>query len=126
MPCSSRVVWKPTLILPQLGEDIALAFLSEQPTRGNIYDRNYHAMATQGELVTVGVVPQFVEDKAYVVDVLYRLTGVAPQDIEERMAAARPDWFVPIADVSFETSLNQDGCPTLGLPVARKLNCVSR
>jgi penicillin-binding protein 2 len=102
------VIWRPTLILPQLGEDITLAFLSEQPTRGNIYDRNYHAMATQGELVTVGVVPQFVENKAYVVDVLYRLTGVAPQDIEERMAAARPDWFVPIADVSFETSLSQD------------------
>ncbi len=99
------VVWQPTLVLPQLGEGISLAFLSDEPARGNIYDRTFHAMAAQGELVTVGVVPQFITDEPQAVALLGQLTAVAPADIRQKIAAARPDWFVPIADVTFETSL---------------------
>ncbi|GAB4423716.1 MAG: penicillin-binding protein 2 [Anaerolineae bacterium] len=99
------VVWQPTLVLPQLGEGIRLAFLADQPTRGNIYDRTFHAMATFGELVTVGVVPQFITDEAPVVMLLSQLTAVPPETIRQKIAAARPDWFVPIADVTFEKSL---------------------
>lgn len=100
-----RVVWQPTLVLPQLGEDITLAFLSDQPARGNIYDRNFHAMAAPGELVTVGLIPQFITDEAQAVTLISQLTAVEPAAIREKIAAARPDWFVPIADVTFETSL---------------------
>lgn len=100
-----RVVWQPTLVLPQLGEGITLAFLSDQPARGNIYDRTFHAMAAAGELVTVGLVPQFITDEAQVVTLLSQLTAVEPEVIRQKIAAARPDWFVPIADVTFETSL---------------------
>jgi penicillin-binding protein 2 len=102
------VVWQPTLILPQLGDGISLAFLSEQPTRGNIYDRNYHAMATQGELVTVGVIPQYIESYEQTVALVQRLTGVSRQIIDDRISAARPDWFVPIADITFEISLENE------------------
>lgn len=102
------VEWQPTLVLPQLGEGVTLAFLSEQPTRGNIYDKNFHALATQGQLVTIGVVPQLIENETAVVAHLSRVTRVKPEKIAERIASARPDWFVPIADVSFETSLEFD------------------
>lgn len=102
------VVWQPTLILPQLGEDVVLAFLSEQPARGNIYDRNFHALAAEGQQVTIGLVPQFIQDEPTTVATVSQLTGVAPEKIRENMAAARPDWFVPVADVSFETSLQND------------------
>ncbi|HXW00082.1 MAG TPA: NTF2-like N-terminal transpeptidase domain-containing protein, partial [Anaerolineae bacterium] len=37
------IEWQPTLVLPQLGEGVSLAFLSSQPARGNIYDKNFHA-----------------------------------------------------------------------------------
>ena len=99
------VVWQPTLVLPQLGEGVALAFLAEQPTRGNIYDRTFHAMAGPGQMVTVGIVPQFITDELQAVTLMAQLTGVEPAKIREKITAARPDWFVPIADVSFETSL---------------------
>jgi penicillin-binding protein 2 len=102
------IEWQPTLVLPQLGEGISLAFLSEQPTRGNIYDKNFHALATQGQVVTVGLIPQYVEDQKTVVDQLARITGVGSEKIISSMAAARPDWFVPVADISFETSLQYD------------------
>lgn len=102
------VDWQPTLILPQLGEGVTLAFLSEQPARGNIYDKSFHALATQGTMVTVGIIPQYLEDEAVVVDYLARLTRVKPEFIQEKIATANPTWFVPIADITFEASLEQD------------------
>jgi penicillin-binding protein 2 len=102
------VLWQPTLVLPQLGEGVSLVFLSDQPTRGNIYDRNFHALATQGQMVTVGIIPQYLEDRQAVVNYLATLTKVPPEKIIAQIDAARPDWFVPIAEVTFETSLQYD------------------
>lgn len=102
------VEWQPTLVLPQLGEGITLAFLSEQPTRGNIYDRNFHAVATQGEMVTVGLIPQYLENEQLVIENIARITGVSPEKMAKSLAAAQPDWFVPVADIEFETSLQYD------------------
>jgi penicillin-binding protein 2 len=102
------VVWQPTLVLPQLGAGVTLAFLTEAPTRGNIYDVNFHALASQGQLVTIGVIPQFLEEEETIIGTLSRITGVKPDKISKNIAVARPDWFVPIADVDFETSLAYD------------------
>jgi penicillin-binding protein 2 len=102
------VEWQPTLILPQLGEGVSLEFISEQPARGNIYDRNFHALATEGQMVTVGVIPQLLEDEVAVLNHLARITGVKPDKIQADVSAARPDWFVPIADIDFEASLEYD------------------
>ncbi len=102
------VEWQPTLVLPQLGEGVNLVFLSDQPARGNIYDKNFHALATQGQMVTVGVIPQYLKDEKAVIEFLTSLTKVPPGKIQAQIAAARPDWFVPIAEISFETSLEYD------------------
>jgi penicillin-binding protein len=87
---------QPTLVLPQLGPGVEIAFLGQQPARGNIYDRNAHALATQGELVTVGVVPQAIQNETETLKTLANLTQVSPVKIKESIAAARPDWFVPV------------------------------
>jgi penicillin-binding protein 2 len=102
------VEWQPTLVLPQLGEAVTLNFLSQPPARGNIYDQKLHALASQGQMVTVGLVPQYLEDEAVVVDYLSTLTRVKPEVIRTKLSTARPDWFVPIADITFETSLEHD------------------
>jgi penicillin-binding protein 2 len=102
------VEWQPTLVLPDLGEGVALAFLSERPSRGDIYDKNFHALATQGSMVTVGVVPQFLKQDEVVIGHLSRVTGVSPEKILDNIAKARPNWFVPIGDITFEASLQSD------------------
>ena len=102
------VIWQPTLVLPQLGQGVSLAFLSKQPARGNIYDQNFHALATQGQMVTVGVIPQYLQDEVNVVNHLSQITRVKPENIQAAINAARPDWFVPIAEIDFETSLEVD------------------
>ncbi|MBE7555123.1 MAG: penicillin-binding protein 2 [Anaerolineales bacterium] len=102
------VEWQPTLVLPQLGEGVSLVFLSEQPARGNIYDKNFHALATQGQMVTVGVIPQFLKDEQKVINYLSTLTKVPPDKIKVQIDAARPDWFVPVGEITFEASLEND------------------
>ncbi len=102
------VEWQPTLVLPQLGEGVNLVFLSQQPARGNIYDKHAHALATQGQMVTLGLIPQYLEDKQAVLEHISALTKVPPDKIQQQIEAARPDWFVPIGEISFETSLEYD------------------
>ncbi len=99
------VEWQPTLILPQLGEGVTLAYLAEQPARGNIYDRNAHALATQGQLITVGIIPQNLQNQAVAIKHLASVTGANPEKIKADIAKAKPDWFVPVADIDFETSV---------------------
>jgi cell division protein FtsI/penicillin-binding protein 2 len=103
-----KVDWSPALVLPQLGEDLKLVFLDRTPVRGNIYDQGGLGLAVDGQVVTIGVVPGWIEDEAAVVALLSTVTGVAPQVIQDKIANSQPDWFVPIADVSPEVSINSD------------------
>jgi len=102
------VMWQPTLVMPQLGEGLTLTFLGEKPARGNIYDKDFHALATEGQMITVGVIPQFLDDPEKVVEVVSRVTNVKPDKIQAAIAVARPDWFVPVGDISFDASLEYD------------------
>ncbi len=102
------VEWQPTLILPQLGEEVNLAYLGEQAGRGNIYDHNGHALAAQGQIIIVGVIPQYLENEAVAIKHLAAVTGANPEKIKTDIAKAKADWFVPVAEVNFETSMKYD------------------
>ena len=99
------IVWEPMLVLPQLGHGVKLSFLEERPKRGLIYDSEDQALALEKQLVTIGVVPSFIEDQAQVVQQLSPIIGLAPDDIAAEIRAAQPDWFVPLADIDFEESV---------------------
>ncbi|GAB4547416.1 MAG: hypothetical protein Kow0063_42100 [Anaerolineae bacterium] len=103
-----RVDWSPGLVLPQLGEGQKLVLLDHRPVRGNIYDRGGLGLAVDGRVVTIGVVPGWLEDQATVISLLSSITGVATEIIQDKLASAQPDWFVPVADVSPEVSINND------------------
>jgi penicillin-binding protein 2 len=102
------VDWSSTLVLPQLGEDLTLALLDQPATRGNIYERNGLGLAVQGEAVAIGLVPGRMTDEATVVARISAITGVAPDVIRRKIANARPEWFVLIAVVPPEVSINND------------------
>lgn len=102
------VVWQPTLVLPQLGEGLSLAFLGASPTRGNIYDASGHALASVGEIITVGVVPQQLENVEATVRHLSTITGGDAALMEDKIFEAQPDWFVPLATINFDISLQYD------------------
>jgi penicillin-binding protein 2 len=115
-----KVDWSPALILPQLGDNLKLVFLDRTPLRGNIYDQGGLGLAVDGQVVTIGVVPVWIEDEAMVVASLSSITGVAPEVIQDKIANSQPDWFVPIADVSSEVSINNDDALSSLVGVTRR------
>ena len=115
-----KVDWSPALILPQLGDDLKLVFLDRTPLRGNIYDQGGLGLAVDGQVVTIGVVPGWIEDEAAVIALLSTVTDVAPEVIQDKIANSQPDWFVPIADVSSEVSINSDDALSSLVGVTRR------
>ncbi len=100
-----RVAWTPAAILESLGSGMILQMVYQTPPRGQIYGRNHAPLAIQGKLITVGVVPQWIQDEARVLQVLSETLQLKPEEIRQRYAnAARPDWFMPIADITPEQS----------------------
>ncbi len=99
------VDWSPALIWPALGEENYFRMEYRIPTRANIYDRNGLALATQGTVVTVGVIPGQIEDETALLDALTQVTGLTPEEIRGRYVAAPADWKIPIADIPSEVSV---------------------
>ena len=57
------VVWDESLILPELAGGNSLLMEHRIPSRANIYDINGEALAFQGSVVTLGVIPGRIEDE---------------------------------------------------------------
>jgi penicillin-binding protein 2 len=102
------VDWASTNILPVLGAEVTLRAVGEPLPRGNIYDRYGLGLAAQGKVVTLGVVPARITDEALLVNHLSRITGLSPAAIRQKYAASPANWFVSIADISFEVSQAND------------------
>ena len=99
-----RVQWERTMILPELAGDNTLTMQYRAPARGNIYDRNGHALVAQADAVSIGLVVGGT-DPAQEADLFYTLwllTGIHPDKIHEKLAAAKDGWYVPLAEVAAE------------------------
>lgn len=100
-----RVAWTPSAILEPLDAGMTVQMIYQTPPRGQIYGRDGAPLAMQGKLVTVGVVPQWIQDEARVLQVLSETLHLKPEEIRQRYTnAGRPDWFMPIADITPEQS----------------------
>lgn len=97
-----RVQWARTMILPELTGDNTLTMQVRAPARGNIYDRNGHALVAQADAVSLGIVVGET-DPAQEADLFYTLwslTGLEPDEIAEKIAAAKQGWYIPLAEVA--------------------------
>lgn len=99
------VDWDEGLIWPQLAGGNYFRMDYTIPSRANIYDRNGLALATQGTIVTIGVIPGQITDEKALLEALSLVTGLAPEDIRGRYATAPANWKVPIADIPAEVSV---------------------
>ena len=93
------VVWDEGLILPELAGGNYLRLDYRIPSRGNIYDKNGLALAYQGNILTLGVIPGDIEDEAGMLNALSVVLNKSPEAIKESYAAAQSDWYWPIGDV---------------------------
>lgn len=99
-----HVQWDDTLILPELAGGNYLSMDYSIPARGNIYDRNGHAIVAQADAVSIGVIPGQVdpEQKETLLNELWLLTGITPEALQEKMDSYQPDWYLPLGEVSAE------------------------
>ncbi len=94
------IVWDESLILPELEGGNRLHMDHRIPSRANIYDINGKALAFQGSVVTLGVIPGRILDEAGLLNVLSQLLGQTPEEIRAIYAPALPDWYVPLGDIT--------------------------
>jgi penicillin-binding protein 2 len=97
------VVWDETLFLPELEGGNRLYMEHRVPARANIYDINGEALAYQGTVITLSVIPGQIQDEEGLLNTLSPLLGKSPEDIKFLYVASQPDWYVPLGDIAGET-----------------------
>lgn len=104
-----KIEWSPGLIYPGLEGENRLYVQRLRPSRASIYARDGQPLAIDGVLVTVGVVPGEIQDESRLLTELSRILGPSAEEIQDKYRApgVQPDWFVPIGDISFEKSLEE-------------------
>lgn len=102
------VDWEAGQIWPQLAGGHYFRMEYTIPVRANIYDRDGLGLATEGTIVTVGVIRREIEDEDALLAALSSVTGLSPEEIRGRYVAAPEDWKVPIADIMAEVSIEQN------------------
>ncbi len=96
------IVWDEGLILPELAGGNTLIMQQRVPARANVYDANGKALAYQGTILTLGVIPGQIEDEPAMLATLSPLLNLPPEEIKAIYAPALPDWYWPIGDVTEE------------------------
>jgi penicillin-binding protein 2 len=98
-----RIQWDDTLVLPELAGGNYLGMERYVPSRGNIYDRNEHALVAQAEVTAIGIIPGQIDpaQEEILFTELVRLTGLRPDDIRARYTTfpVGSDWYLPLGEV---------------------------
>lgn len=96
------VVWDESLIIPEMEGGYRLYMDHRIPARANIYDIDGDALAYQGSLITLGIIPGRIEDEEGLLSALSEVLAMEAEEILLLYSSALPDWYVPIADVTDE------------------------
>jgi penicillin-binding protein 2 len=105
------VDWDEGLIWPPLRGGHYFRMEYSIPARANIYDRAGLGLATEGRIVTIGVIPGQITagaSESTLLDAIASVTGLSPDEIRGRYVTAPPDWKVPIADIPAEVSVDSN------------------
>ena len=98
-----KIKWSSSFIFPQLGESQKVRISTIKAKRGDILDRNNVKLATEGTILSVGIVPgKLGENKEQNIEKLSNLTEVSVEYINQQLKASwvREDTFVPIKKIS--------------------------
>lgn len=97
------IEWDSTLIFPSLQDDYKVSVETQSAQRGTIYDRNGTALATQGTVSEVGLVPgKMSEDRDSDIRTLAELLDLNVEVITQSLEASyvQDDTFVPLKQIS--------------------------
>ena len=98
------VDWSPDLIFAGLGERGYLVhrFL-DVPERGEIFDRNGEPLATQGEIIVIGISHELISDEDAVIDLFVERLELDDQAVRDLMFQNMPSYFfIPIVRLPYD------------------------
>ena len=103
------VDWRREAIWPDLAGGNKFAVEYQTPPRANIYDHNQAALAALSTIVTVGVVPERIENEPTLLANLSLALNLSQEQIKAKYAGQPANWYIPIGDITGEQSLAADG-----------------
>lgn len=98
-----KLKWSPSFIFPQLGDNQKVRISTIKAKRGDILDRNDKKLATDGFILSAGIVPgKLGENKEQNIAKIAELTGTSEEYIKQQLQASwvKEDTFVPIKKIS--------------------------
>ncbi len=95
------VRWTPAVLHPEAREGDRFSRTRTRPERAALLDANGQPLTRQGEVITIGVEPRRIQNRAAVASALQAQLGVDPARLEKALNApgVAPEHFVPIIDV---------------------------
>lgn len=98
-----KLIWKDSLIVPNLQATDAVNVLTNKAIRGQILDRNGYVLAGQGEAFSVGLVPEKMEPDNSITE-LADILNIDADIIRNKLDAkwVKPELFVPVKTLSAE------------------------
>ena len=93
-----KIAWQPSLIFKGLTPSSSVRVSTEVPARGRILDRKGQALADNGTILSVGVIPGDIKDEGTLLQALSDALGMPPDVIKQRYQGGQPTWFMPITD----------------------------
>jgi penicillin-binding protein 2 len=102
-----KVAWTWSLYFRDLGTDGCIEFTETSSKRGSILDRNGKALAMDGQINLIGIVPGELRaepgNETRVLRELSQLLGMSTDEIKAKYKdAGDPSWFMPVKEVSAE------------------------
>ncbi|AST94754.1 penicillin-binding protein 3 [Niallia circulans] len=90
--------WEPSLLFPQLEGDDVVRLNRIPGERGDLYDVHGQALATNGEVLEMGVQPSLLEGQDDAVAILANELGITEDYIDEQLSQGwvTPEAFVPL------------------------------
>ncbi len=97
-----KIQWDDGLILPELAGGKHLVASHVPPARGDIYDRNGNAIATQTDADALGLISGDVsaENGGALFNRLFNLTGIRPETIRNLYDSYPAGLYVPVGEAS--------------------------
>ena len=102
------VDWDRRAIWPDLADGKKLVVEYQIPPRANIYGKNNAGLATLEMIVTVGIVPERIENEPNVLATLAPILGMSMDEIRAKYAGQPANWFIPIRDITGDVSIAND------------------
>lgn len=100
--------WQRETLWPELAGGNAFAVEYQIPPRANIYDRAGTTLAGPSTVVTIGVIPEQIQDETAVLNALSLVLNLPGEDVRAAYAGQPPNWYIPIGDITGEVSLDYD------------------